>query len=136
MDGNFKKDEKFIEFARNIAMHIAAANPKYLDSSKVPEDVLKEETEILKHQVMNSGKPENIAEKIVQGKISKFYKEVCLKDQQYVKDSSLSIKEYIKNVSKEIDPNLDILQFVRMEKGEGLEKRSDDFANEVSSMLG
>ncbi len=136
VDGNFKKDEKFIEFARNIAMHIAAANPKYLDSSKVPEDVLKEETEILKHQVMNSGKPENIAEKIVQGKISKFYKEVCLKDQQYVKDSSLSIKEYIKNVSKEIDPNLDILQFVRMEKGEGLEKRSDDFANEVSSMLG
>ena len=98
VDGNFKKDEKFIEFARNIAMHIAA--------------------------------------KIVQGKISKFYKEVCLKDQQYVKDSSLSIKEYIKNVSKEIDPNLDILQFVRMEKGEGLEKRSDDFANEVSSMLG
>lgn len=135
VDGNFKKDEKFIEFARNIAMHIAAANPKYLDSSKVPEDVLKEETDILKHQVMNSGKPENIAEKIVQGKISKFYKEVCLKDQQYVKDSSLSIKEYIKNVSKEIDPNLDILQFVRMEKGEGLEKRSDDFANEVSSML-
>ena len=129
------KDEKFIEFGKNIAMQIAASNPQYLNSSEIPEKVLNEEKEIFKQQIVNSGKPENIVDKIVQGQINKFYKEVSLLDQEYVKDSSLTVRQYCKNFSKEVSKNIEIIKFVRMEKGEGIEKKSEDFSNEVFSML-
>ncbi len=128
-------NEKFIEFGKNIAMQIAAANPQYINSNEIPESVLNEEKEILKQQIINSGKPENIVDKIVQGRINKFYKEVSLKDQEYVKDPSLTVNQYCENVAKEILSKIEIIKFVRMEKGEGIEKRSDDFADEVFSML-
>lgn len=129
-------NENFIEYAKNIAMQIAAANPQYLEPKEIPQNVLDEETEILKQQVINSGKPENIADKIVAGKIKKFYQEVCLKEQEYVKESKLTVSEYTEKVSKELNMPIEILKFVRMEKGEGIEKKSDNFADEVSSMLG
>lgn len=129
-------DKNFVEYAKNIAMQIAAANPQYLKPEEIPQSVLNEETEILKQQVINSGKPENIADKIVAGKIKKFYQEVCLKEQEYVKENKLTVNEYTEKVSKELNKPIEILKFVRMEKGEGIEKRSDNFADEVSSMLG
>ena len=129
------KNEKFIEFGKNIAMQIAASNPQYLNSNEIPEKVLNEEKEIFKQQIINSGKPENIVEKIVKGQISKFYKEVSLVDQEYVKDSSLTVGQYCKNFSKEISEDVEIIKFVRMEKGEGIEKKSEDFGSEVFSML-
>ena len=129
------KDEKFIEFGKNIAMQIAASNPQYLNSSEIPEKVLNEEKEIFKQQIVNSGKPENIVDKIVQGQINKFYKEVSLLDQEYVKDSSLTVRQYCKNFSKEVSKNIEIIKFERKKKGEGIEKKSEDFSNEVFSML-
>ena len=130
-----KDDEKFKEYSKNIAMQIAATNPQYLEPKDIPKEVLDSEMNILKQQVINSGKPENIADKIVQGKMKKYYKEVCLKEQEYVKDSSITIDEYTKNVSSDINKEIKILDFCRMEKGEGIEKRNNDFADEVSSML-
>lgn len=129
-------NDRFVEYAKNIAMQIAAANPRYLEPKEIPQNVLDEETEILKQQVINSGKPENIADKIVAGKIKKFYQEVCLKEQEYVKENKLTVDEYTKKVSKELNFPIEILKFVRMEKGEGIEKKLDNFADEVSSMLG
>ncbi len=129
------KDEKFIEYAKNIAMQVAACSPQYINPDQVPEKVLNEEKEILKQQVINSGKPENIADKIVKGRINKFFKDVCLNEQEYVKDNKLSVKEYTKMVSDELKNDIKILNFIRMEKGEGVEKASSNFADEIFSML-
>ena len=89
----------------------------------------------MRQQVINEGKPEAIADKIVNGKINKFYKENCLIDQEFVKDNKQSIKQYTQNTAKELGGKIDILKFVRFEKGEGIEKRQDDFAAEVASMV-
>lgn len=109
-------------FAKDIAMQIAASNPLYLDQASVPSDVYEHEKKILKEQVVNDGKPENIAEKIVQGKMNKFYKEVCLLDQVFVKDNDLTIKQYVGKVSSELGTDISIASFARFERGEGLEK--------------
>lgn len=127
--------EEFKVFAKDIAMQIAAVNPSYLNSSSVPENVLEHEKKILTEQVINDGKPANIAEKIVMGRISKFYKENCLVDQVFVKDNNISINEYVKQTSDKLGGKIEIVDFVRFEKGEGLEKREDDFASEVASMI-
>ncbi len=129
------KNSEFIEYAKNIAMQIAATNPQYLKPEEIPENVLKEENEILKQQIINSGKPSNIADKIAQGKINKFYKEVCLLNQEYVKDNKQDVKSYTEEVSKKLNMKIEILKFVRMEKGEGIEKKNNDFGNEVYSMI-
>lgn len=126
---------EFDEYAKNIAMQVAAVNPQYLKADQVPEEVLNKEKEILKQQVINSGKPDNIAARIVEGKINKFYKEVCLLDQQYVKDSNLTISQYTNEVAKNLGGNIEIVKFVRIEKGEGIEKRSDNFAEEIANMV-
>ena len=128
------KDE-FKSFAKDIAMQIAAVNPSYLNQESVPAEVLEHEKKILTEQVMNEGKPANIAEKIVMGKIGKFYKENCLVDQLFVKDNDITIKKYVENTSKALGGNISITSFVRFEKGEGLEKREDNFAAEVASMI-
>ena len=123
------------EYAKNIAMQVAAINPSYLDEASVPADVVEHEKKILTEQVIESGKPANIAEKIVVGRLGKFFKEVCLVDQAYVKDGDLSVQQYTANTAKELGGDIKIVAFVRFEKGEGLEKREDNFADEVANMI-
>lgn len=129
-----KKDE-FKSYAKDVAMQVAAVNPSYLNKDAIPADVLEHEKKILTEQVVNDGKPASVAEKIVMGRIGKFYKENCLVDQVFVKDSNLSVDQYTKQVSKDLGADIKISDFVRFEKGEGLEKREDNFADEVASMI-
>lgn len=128
------KDE-FKAYAKDIAMQIAAINPSYLDEGSVPAEVVEHEKKILTEQVINEGKPEKIAEKIVMGKLGKFFKENCLVDQVFVKDNDLTVAKYTEKVAKELGGDIKIVSFVRFEKGEGLEKRADDFADEVANMI-
>lgn len=125
----------FEEYAKNVAMQIAAINPPYLNKESVPASVLEEEKKVLTAQAMNEGKPQNIAEKIVMGRLGKFYKEMCLVEQEFVKDNSLTVKKYTDKVAKELGGNIKIVEFVRYEKGEGLQKREDNFAEEIASMV-
>lgn len=127
--------DSFKSMAKDVAMQIAAVNPLYLTPAEVPAEVIEHERKILKEQIVNDGKPENIAEKIVEGRIGKYYKEVCLNNQIFVKDSSLNVEQYVKNVAKELSTDIKISSFVRFEKGEGIEKKSDDFASEVAGMV-
>lgn len=125
----------FAEFAKNIAMQIAAAGAEYLDRDAVPADRVEKEKEILSVQARNEGKPENIIEKMVIGRINKFYKEVCLLDQEYIKDGDLSVTKYIQQTAKELGGSIKVVDYTRFEKGEGLEKKTEDFAAEVASMI-
>lgn len=115
--------------AKDVCMQITAANPEYLDRSEVPEERTAKEMEILKAQAMNEGKPAEIAEKMVQGRIGKFYSEICLVDQVFVKDSNIKVGELIKNKGAKLN------RFVRFEKGEGIEKTEENFAEEVMKQL-
>lgn len=128
------KDE-FKAYAKDIAMQVAAVSPSYLNKEAVPADVLEHEKKILTEQVMNEGKPANIAEKIVMGKLGKYYKENCLVEQVFVKDSELTVQKYTDNTAKQLGGKIAIVSFVRFEKGEGLEKRTDNFADEVAGMI-
>lgn len=134
-DSGAATKDQFKIFAKDIAMQIAAANPLYLDPADVPDDVINHEKKILKEQIVNDGKPENIAEKIVEGRIGKYYKDICLIKQPFVKDGNIDIKEYIEKTAKEIGTEIKIVSFVRFEKGEGIEKKQDDFAAEVAGMI-
>ena len=125
----------FDEFAKNIAMQIAAAGAEYLDRDSVPADRVEHEKEILAAQAKNEGKPDNIIEKMIIGRINKFYKEVCLVDQEYIKDGDLSVAKYVQQTAKELGGSIKIVDYTRFEKGEGLEKKSEDFAAEVASMI-
>ena len=135
-DESKANEPAFRAAAKDVAMQIAAVQPKYVKSDEVPADVLEKEKEILKAQALNEGKPEAIVEKMVVGRIQKFYKEVCLVEQPYVKDGDLSVAKFLKNVAAEIGTDIEIVKFARLEKGEGLEKRVDDFAAEVAKMAG
>lgn len=125
----------FDEYAKDIAMQIAAINPPYLDKASVPAEVIEEEKKVLTAQALNEGKPQNIAEKIVMGRISKFHKEMCLIEQDFVKDSELTVAKYTDKIAKELGGSIKIVQFVRFEKGEGLQKREDNLADEIASMI-
>ena len=135
---NFKTDladkPEFVTYGKDVAMQIAALNTPYLKESDVPAEVLEHEKEIMKAEVVNSGKPEAIADKIVMGKIGKFYKENCLLDQAFVKENKISVQQYTNNTAKELGGSIEITEFVRFEKGEGIDKREDDFAAEVAAM--
>lgn len=130
---------EFVAFGKDIAMQIAAANPSYLNEASVPAEVLAKEKEILLAQISNdpklASKPEQVKVKMVEGKIGKYYKENCLVDQQYVKDPDLTVAKYIENTAKELGGDIQVVKYVRFEKGEGLEKRTDDFASEVAGMI-
>lgn len=126
---------EFAAYGKDIAMHIAAENPTYLNSASVPADVLDKEKEILMAQAINEGKPESIAEKMVMGRVKKYYETNCLMDQKFVKDNDVSIAQFTENTAKSLGGEIKILGFVRFEKGEGLEKRVDDFASEVAGMV-
>ena len=117
------------EVAKDVCMQIAAARPEYLNEASVPEDRLNKEKEILKVQTMNEGKPEAIAEKIVQGRIRKFFEEVCLVDQVFVKDPNKKVSDILK------EHNAEVTEFARFEKGEGIEKKEENFAEEVMKQL-
>ncbi|MCI8396066.1 MAG: elongation factor Ts [Acutalibacter sp.] len=128
-------NDAFKTCAHNVAMQIAALNPEYLDEASVPAERVEKEKEILTQQIVDEGKPANIAEKIVTGRLGKFFKEICLVDQAYVQDGSMSVKQYVDGVAKELGGEIKIAGFTRFEKGEGLEKREDNFAEEIASMV-
>ena len=134
-DASKAETPEFKEFARDVAMQIAAFNAAFLDRDSVPADVVAKETEILMAQAMNEGKPANIAEKMVMGRINKYYKEVCLVEQEFVKDNDFTIAKYTDKIAKDLGGSIAISSFARFEKGEGLEKRNDNFADEVASMV-
>ena len=117
------------EVAKDVCMQIAAARPEYLNEAAVPAERLEKEKEILKAQTMNEGKPEAIAEKIVLGRIGKFYSEICLVDQEFVKDPSKKVSQLLK------EHNAEVAEFARFEKGEGIEKKEENFAEEVMKQL-
>ena len=117
------------EVAKDLCMQIAAARPEYLNEQSVPAERVEKEKEILKVQTMNEGKPEQIAEKIVQGRIRKFFEEICLVDQVFVKDSNMKVSELLKQKDAEV------VEFARFEKGEGIEKKEENFAEEVMNQL-
>ncbi len=134
-DKSVVSGEAFKTFAKDIAMQVAAASPAYLKREEVPAEVLEHEKKILKEQIVQGGAPEKVADKILEGKIGKYYKEVCLVDQPFVKDGHMSVADYAKNVSKELGTEIKIDAFVRFEKGQGLEKKEDNFADEVAGMI-
>ena len=132
------KDE-FVAYGKDIAMQVAAANPSYVDEASVPAEVVAKEKEIMLVQMSqdpkNANKPEAVKQKMIEGKIKKFFKENCLVDQEFVKDGDLSVAQYTAKVAKDLGGDIKIVKFARFQKGVGLEKRADDFAAEVASMV-
>ena len=124
------------EVAREVCMQVAAANPLFLSKEEVDSESLEKEKEIYRVQALNEGKPENIVEKMVNGRIQKYYKEVCLLDQAWVKDGDKSITKYLQEKSKEVGSPITITRYVRFERGEGIEKVEEDFAAEVAKTMG
>ena len=127
------KTPEFKSFVRDIAMHIAAANPSFLDRTEVPNETLDKEREILRAQALNEGKPEKIVDRMVEGRVEKFYKENCLVDQPFVKNPDMTIAQYVNERIQQTGENIKIRRFVRYEMGEGLEKRHDNCAEEVAA---
>ena len=129
------KSDDFQVLVKDIAMHIAAANPKYVTEAEVPTAELDAEKEILKVQALNEGKPANIVEKMIEGRIKKYYEDVCLLNQPFVKDSSKTIKDILTEATLKIGEKISIRRFVRYELGEGMEKRNDNLAEEVAKQM-
>ena len=129
------KSDDFQVLVKDIAMHIAAANPKYVTEAEVPTAELDAEKEILKVQALNEGKPANIVERMIEGRIKKYYEDVCLLNQPFVKDSSKTIKDILTEANLKIGEKISIRRFVRYELGEGLEKRNDNLAEEVAKQM-
>ena len=137
-DADVADSDAFATMGKNVAMQIAAMNPAYLDEASVPAEVIAKEKEIMVAQMKEdpkmAGKPEQVLAKIVDGKMGKYYKENCLVDQTFIMDD-IAVGKYIANVAKELGGNIKAVDFVRFEKGEGIEKRVDDFASEIASMV-
>jgi len=129
------KTDQFREFVRDIAMHIAASNPKYIRREEVPQEELDKEREILRTQALNEGKPEKVVEKIVEGRISKYFEENCLLEQPFVKDPDKTVQELLNEKISTIGENISIRRFARFELGEGLEKKQDNFVEEVMAQV-
>ncbi len=123
------------ELAHDVALQIAAAKPLYLTAADVPSDVLEHEKEVLKAQALNEGKPANIVDRMVEGRVKKYYEEFCLVNQAFVKDPSMTIEKLVKAYGDKMGKTLSIKRFTRFEMGEGLEKRNDDFAAEVEAQM-
>lgn len=129
------KNDEFKQFVKDIAMQIAAASPKYVSREEVTEEELNHEREILKAQAVNEGKPEAIAAKIVEGRMEKFYEQICLLDQAFIKDPSVKIKDLLAEKVAKIGENIKIRRFSRFAVGEGLEKKEENFAEEVAKQI-
>lgn len=138
-DDSVASTAEFKEMGKDVAMQIAAMNPSYLNEAAVPDSVIEHEKEIMKSQLAEdpkmAGKPEMVLVKIVEGKVGKYYKENCLLDQAFVKDGDLSVAKYVESVAKKLGGNITVTSFIRYAKGEGLEKRDDNFADEIASMI-
>ena len=130
------KNEDFQQFGRDIAMQIAAMKPQYVRREEVPAEDVEKEKIILKTQALNEGKPERIADKITEGRIDKFFKQICLTEQPFVKDSDKTVEELTTELIAKIGENIKIRRFTRFEMGEGLEKRNENFAEEVQKTMG
>lgn len=134
------RGDEFQQLVKDIAMHIAAADPHYLKRDEVPADIIAKEREILMDQLKNdpknAGKPEDVLGKIIDGRLNKFYEEACLLDQPFVKDPSKTIGELVTEKVASIKENISVRRFSRFKMGEGLQKKQDDFASEVASMVG
>ncbi len=129
------KNAEFQTFVKDIAMHIAAENPLYVKKEEVPEEVIQKEKEFLTKQALAEGKPENIVEKMVSGRISKYYNEICLLEQPFVKDPDKTVGDLLNEKIARIGENLSIRRFARFEVGEGLEKKEENFAEEVANQI-
>ena len=129
------RDERVIAMGRDIAMQVAAMNPKYVSREDVDPAYIAHETEVLTAQALNEGKPANIVEKMVKGRLEKELKEVCLLEQVFVKDSDLTIKKLVANTAKEVGSDIQVGRVVRFEVGEGIEKKEENFAEEVAKQL-
>ena len=125
------RSESFLELCKNISMHIAAAKPEYVSKEEVPANAVEHEKEILKAQALNEGKKPEIVEKMIEGRINKYYKEICLLEQEYVKNPDLTITQLLNEAILSIGEKITIRRFVRFEMGEGLQKRVENFAEEV-----
>ena len=128
-------NDNFKAFVKDIAMHIAAVAPKYVRREDVPAEVVEAEKATLKAQAINEGKPEAIAEKMVEGRMKKFYSEICLLDQPFVKDPDITVGELLTNLIAKIGENIVIRRFARFERGEGIEKEETNFAEEVMKQV-
>ena len=129
------KNPEFREFVKDVAMQIAAAKPEYVRREEVPTDVVEKEKEVIKAQAMNEGKPAEIAEKMVAGRIDKFFKEICLLEQDFVKNPDMTIQQLLTEKIANIGENITIRRFVRFERGEGLQKKEENFAEEVMKQI-
>ena len=129
------KTDAFKELVKDIAMHIAATNPSYLKREEVPTAELEHEQAVLAEQARNEGKPEKIIEKMVAGRLEKYYKEVCLMEQPFVKDPDKTISDLITESIAKIGENISIRRFTRYQLGEGIEKKEENFAEEVMSFV-
>lgn len=125
------RGDEFKQLAKDIAMQIAAAKPLYVNTEDVPAETINHEKDILRAQALNEGKPEKIVDKMVEGRIDKFYKEVCLMEQPFIKDPDIVIKDLVVQKVAMIGEKISIRRFARYELGEGIEKRQDNFADEV-----
>ena len=133
------RNEDFQQFVKDVAMHVAAMNPQFLDRDSVPTDTVTKEKEILAAQIADEGKPANIVEKIVEGRIGKFFAENCLMEQVFVKDTGdkKTLEEAIQtDLIAKIGEKISVRRFVRFELGEGMEKKNEDFAAEVAKTAG
>jgi elongation factor Ts len=130
------KTDKFKDLLNDIGMHIAASSPKYLSREEVDSEELEKEKEVYRGQMQNEGKPAEIIEKIIEGKMSKFYSEICLLEQSFIKDEDMTIEQMLTQASGEIGEKLTIRRFARYELGEGIEKKACDFAEEVAEQMG
>ena len=138
-DAETAKTDAFKAMGKDVAMQVAAMSPAYLDPASVPAEVLDHEKEIMTAQLAEDpkmqGKPQQVLAKIVEGKIGKYYKENCLLEQAFVKDDKMNVQKYIDSVAKELGAEIKATSFIRYAKGEGLEKKEEDFAAEIASML-
>ncbi len=129
------KTDEFQNFVRDMAMQVAATNPKYVSRDQVPEEEQEKEREILTHQALNEGKPEHVVKKMVEGRMDKFFEQICLLEQKFIKDSDVKIEDLLNEKISKIGENIKIRRFIRYEVGEGLEKKSEDFADEVAKQI-
>jgi len=127
-------DAKVAELGKQLAMHVAAANPQFLSRDEVPADVVEKEKDIMRVKAKESGKPDEIVEKIILGQINKYFGEVCLLDQAFVIDPDQKVNKVVAALAKELGTDISLAGYVRMQLGEGIEKKEDNFADEVASL--
>jgi len=128
------RNEEFASLCHDIAMQVAAANPEYVSRDEIPQEVLEREKSVLKAQALNEGKPEHIVEKMVEGRMEKYFQEVCLLDQPFIKDQDVNVQHVVKDAIAKLGENITVRRFARFVLGEGIEKEESNLAQEVADM--